>query len=106
MKNKGIEEITSEGTLSQFVKGGRFPLYYYLKIKDANYANVDINLRLNSYDESVLKNNFTVKGYMLNEENIKRKLNGEYIQLNDAINGYYSNTFKVGLLQVNQEFEN
>ena len=105
MKNKGIEEITSEGTLSQFVKGGRFPLYYYLKIKDANYANVDINLRLNSYDESVLKNNFTVKGYMLNEENIKRKLNGEYIQLNDAINGYYSNTFKVGLLQVNQEIK-
>ena len=33
---------------------------------------------------------------------IKRKINGEYIQLNNPINGYYSNKFKVGLLEVNQ----
>ena len=106
MENRGIEEIISGKTRSQFMMGGHFPLYYYLKINDNSYINVDVNLRLNSYDESVLQNNFDIKGYILNEENIKRKIRGEYIELKEPINGYYSNKFKVGLLQVNQPTEN
>jgi hypothetical protein len=47
-------------------------------------------------------NNFRIRGYLLDEDTIKRKINGEYIQLNNPINGYYSNKFKVGLLEVNQ----
>ena len=78
-------------------------MYYYLKIKNEEYINVDVNLRLNSYNESLLQNNFGIKGYLLDEDSIKRKINGEYIQLDDPIIGYYSDIFKVGLLQVNQE---
>ena len=102
MRNKGIEEIKSGETRSQIMTRGYFPLYYYLKIKDENYINLDVNLRLNSYDDAVLKNNFDIKGYLLDEDTIKRKINGEYIQLKDPINGYYSNRFKIGLLEVNK----
>ena len=102
MKNKGVEEIISGETKSQFVKGGYFPLYYYLKIKDKEYINLDVNLRLNSYNETLLQNDFDIKGYLLDEESITRKINGEYIKLTDAIQGNYSDIFKVGLLQVNQ----
>ena len=106
MKNKGIEEIKSGETRSQFISDGYFPFYYYLKIKNNTYANVEINIRLNSYNETLLENNFAIKGYMLDEDMIKRKINGEYIRLENAIDGYYSHIFKVGLLQVNQKIEN
>ena len=103
MRNKGVEEIKSGETISNFIKGGYFPLYYYLKVNDENYINVDINIRLNSYNESVLHNNFEIKGYVFNEEIIKRKINGEYINLINPIKGNYSDTFKVGMLQVNRK---
>ena len=102
MRNKGIIEIQSGETRSQIMESGNFPLYYYFKIKYPNYINFDVNLRLNSYDDSVMKNNFEIKGYLLDEDTIKRKINGEYIQLNNSINGIYSNRFKVGLIEVNQ----
>ena len=106
MRNKGIEEIKSGETRSQIMLGGYFPLYYYLKIKEENYTNVDINLRLNSYNESALQNNFDVKGYMLDEDTINRKMRGEYINLLNPLDGYYSNKFKVGFLQLNKKIEN
>ena len=84
------------------MESGYFPLYYYFKIKNIDYINFDVNLRLNSYDNSVMENNFEIKGYLLDEDTIKRKINGEYIKLPDAINGIYSNKFKVGLIDVNQ----
>ena len=102
MRNKGVEEIKSGETISNFIKGGYFPLYYYLKIKNKNYINVNINLRLNSYNDSVLHNNFSIRGYVYNEETIKRKINGENINLINPIEGNYSDTFKVGLLKINQ----
>ena len=102
MRNKGITEVKSGETRSQIMKSGHFPLYYYIKIKDEDYINIDVDLRLNSYDDSVLKNDFGIRGYLLNEDSIKRKINGESIELKDPIIGYYSNRFKVGLLQVNQ----
>ena len=106
MNNKGIEEIKSGETKSQFIIDGYFPFYYYLKIKNKTHINVDINIRLNSYNETLLENNFEIKGYILNEDKIKRKINGEYIRLEHPIKGYYSHIFKVGLLQVNQKIEN
>ena len=104
MRNKGIEEIKSGDAVSQIMVGGHFPLYYYLKIKSESYINVDVNFRLNSYDDSVLKNNFTIKGYMVDEATIKRKINGELIQYEDPISGYYSDVYKIGLLQVNRNY--
>ena len=102
MRNKGIEEIKSGEVRSYLIKGDRFPLYYYFKIKNENYINVDINLRLNSYNESLLQNEFDISGYILDEDTIKRQINGEYIVLTDPYEGYYSNSFKVGLLQINK----
>ena len=43
-----------------------------------------------------------MKIQLLDEDTIKRKINGEYIQLPKEINGIYSNRFKVGLIEVNQ----
>ena len=57
MKNKGVKEVKSGETISNFIKGGHFPLYYYLKIKNEKYINVDINIRLNSYNDSLLQEN-------------------------------------------------
>ena len=102
MRNKGIIEIKSGETRSQIMESGNFPLYYYFKIKNTDYINLDVNLRLNSYDDSVMKNNFKIKGHLLDENGIKRKINGEYMELNNSINGTYSNKFKVGLIEVNQ----
>jgi len=103
MQNKGIIEVKSGEARSQIIENGYFPLYYYLKIKDKNYINIDVNLRLNSFDSSVMKNNFDIKGYLLDEDTIKRKINGEYIKLTEPINGFYSNKFKIGLLELNRE---
>ena len=103
MINKGIIEIKSGEIRSQIMRSGHFPLYYYLKIKNEDYINININLRLNSYDDSILKNDFDIKGYILNEETIKRKIIGESIQLQNPINGTYSNKFKIGLLEINRK---
>ena len=65
-----------------------------------------MNLRLNSYDDSVMKNNFDIKGYLLDDDAMKRKINGEFIQLSDPINGNYSDKFKVGLIQINKKKDN
>ena len=106
IKNKVVEEIKSGEVYSQFIIGRYFPLYYYLKVKDKNYINIDINLRINSYIDEVLRNNFEIRGYIVDKDTIQRKINGEYIQLDEPIPGYYSNTFKVGLLQINKQIEN
>ena len=106
MRNQGAEEVKSGETISNFIDKGHFPLFYYLKIKNDTYINVDINLRLNSYNDTLLHNNFGIKGYVLDEDFIRRKINGEYIQLDDPIDGYYSDNFKIGLLQVNREIVN
>ena len=106
MKNKVVEEIKSGEVYSQFIIGRYFPLHYYLKVKDKNYINIDINLRINSYNETALRNNFQIIGYVLDEKTIQRKINGEYIPLNAPINGYYLDTFKIGLLQINQKINN
>ena len=105
MKNKGIEEIKSGEVISYLISGDHFPLYYYFKLKNNTHINVDINLRLNSYNETLLQNDFDITGYILDEDTMKRKINGEYIQLKDPYEGYYSNAFKVGLLQINKELK-
>ena len=43
MQNKGIIEVKSGEARSQIIENGYFPLYYYLKIKDQNDINIDVN---------------------------------------------------------------
>ena len=106
MRNKGIIEIKSGETISHVMESGYFPLYYYLKIKDENFINIDVNLKLNNLEDDYIKNNIEIKGYLLNEDTIKRKNNGEYILLENPINGTYSEQFRGGLLEVNQNKTN
>ena len=83
MRNKGITEVKSGETRSQIMKSGHFPLYYYIKIKDEDYINIDVNLRLNSYDDSVLKALlYTVSLYPL----------GSYVYLSNRKVGMVSDT--------------
>jgi hypothetical protein len=105
-KNKVVEEIKSGEIYSQFIIGRNFPLYFYLKVKNEKYINIDINLRVNSYNNYVLKNNFEINGYIFDEKTIQRKINGEYIRLNKPIHGDYLESFKVGLLKINQKINN
>ena len=103
MRNKGIIEIKSEETRNQIIRSGHFPLYYYLKIQNDDYININVNIGLNNLDNTYLDNNFEIKGYILDEDTINRKINGEYIQLGEPIYGYYSNKFNTGIVQVNKE---
>ena len=106
MKNKRIEEIKTGETWSQVKNECFLPLLYYLKIKDKDYINIDINFRLNSYNETFLQSNFYIVGYLVDEDTIKRKINGEYIILENPIEGIFSDQFKIGLLQINTKLTN
>ena len=105
MRNKGAEEIISGETRSEIIRNGYFPIYYYLNLNKKTEVNVDINIRLNSYDVSNLSNDFEIKGYILNQDSITRKIRGENILLTeeDAINGLYFPSYKMGLLQINKK---
>ena len=103
MRNKGIIELKSGETRNQIMETGYFPLYYYLKIKNNDYINIDINLGLKYLNSTLWTTNFEINGYIFDEDTIKRKINGEYINLEKPIKGNYSNKYNVGLLQINQE---
>ena len=102
MKNKGIEEIIPGETKSHIINSGYFPLYYYLYLNETKNLSVDISIRLNSYNLSELKNDFEIKGYLVDENTIKSKIRGEYIELdeNKAIHGIFMECYKFGLLQI------
>ena len=103
--NKGMDEIISGQTRSEIVNKVKFPLYYYLKLKKREHVNVDINIRLNSYNISYLKNNFLIMAYLLDEYSIIRKIRGEYINLKDERNetGIYCECYGIGFLQIKND---
>ena len=103
MRNKGIIEIKSGETKDQVMESGYFPLYYYMKIKNKNYINVNVNIRLNYWGDFFMKNDLIIKGYIVDEDTIIRKSNGEYIPLDNPIYGIYSDKTRSGLLEVIQD---
>ena len=108
IKNKGIEEIYSGETKSEIISGGHFPLYYYLNLNIKNNISLDINIRLNSYNISELKNDFEIKGYIVNQDDINRIIRGEFIQLKNetAYNGIFSEGFNLGNVHINKDLIN
>ena len=106
MVNKGIEEITSKETRSEIIKDGMFPLYYYLNATSETSINIDINIRLNSYNATLLQNNFEIKGFIVDEDSIKRKIRGETIILNEeeSILGSYMECYNFGYLQIKRNY--
>ena len=105
IRNKGIEEVISGETKSELMVKGHFPLYYFIKLKNKENVCVDINIRLNSFNVTLLKNEFEIKGYFVDENIIKSKIRGEYIYLNedDAVSGMFIESYKFGFLQMNMK---
>ena len=98
------EEIKLGEVRSEIIKEGCFPLYYYLNLKNKKIVNVDINIRINSYNFLLVKNNYEIKGYILNEDSINKIIKGEDIQLKNekSINGTYIEIYGLGFLQINK----
>ena len=105
MKIQGAEEITVGEPLTQIIVNYTLPLYFYLKIKSKEYINIDVNIRLKDYMDSELNAKFNIKGYIIDDSILYRKINGEYIKLENPIIGNYSDIFGIGFLQVNQEID-
>ena len=108
IKANRIEEVISGETKSAIMTEGHFPLYYYLDLKKKTNINVDINIRLNSYDDSLLRNDFEIKGYIVGEDIIQRKIKGEYIDFKgyENILGTFIESYNFGLLQINKNYIN
>ena len=104
LKSNGIEEVISGETKSEIMKEGKFPLYYYLNLKNQTKINVDITIRINSYDESLLSNNFEIRGYLVDVNVIKKIEKGEVIDFKglEYFDGTFIEGYNIGLLQINK----
>ena len=102
-KKNVIREIKSGEAFSQLTNERNFPLYFYVKTKNSNCINIGISLKINIQKDEIFLANYIFNGYILDEKSIQRKINGEYIALNSPINGYYSDTLKIGFLKIKQE---
>ena len=54
--------------------------------------------------ENELDENIDINGYLLNENDISRFVNGDYIILKNQIEGYYSNGFDMGFIETANEY--
>ena len=103
-KDGNIEEVKLGEPRSQIINRNQFPLYFYLKLKEDKDVNVIVNLRLKANIDSELEDDIEIKGYLLNNNDINRKINGEYIQLKEPIEGYFSNGLNIGYLEIIREY--
>ena len=103
-KDGNIEEVKLGEPRSQIINRKQFPLYFYLKLKEDKNVNVIVNLRLKANIDSELEDDIEIKGYLLNNNDINRKINGEYIQLKEPIEGYFSNGLNIGYLEIIREY--
>ena len=103
-KNRGIEEIKLGEPKSQILDGVQFPIYFYLKLEKNNNVNIIANLILKANIETELDENIDINGYLLNENDISRFVNGDYIILKNQIEGYYSNGFDMGFIENANEY--
>ena len=105
MRNKGMEEIISGESRSEIINHANFPLFYYLNLRKKEDINVDINIRINSYSFFEFKNNFEIKGYIVDKDVINKKKKGKLIVLKeeDGIIGTYCEWFGLGLLKLNKK---
>ena len=99
-----IEKIKLGEPHGRIVDKTQFPLYFYLQLDKNKNINIIVNIILKADIDSELKDNIEINGYLLNENDILRRINGEYIQLKDPIEGYYSNGFDMGYMQITREY--
>ena len=95
-----IKELIIDESRNELLFDTQFPIYYYIKYE--NQENIDINYRIiNLEDEATT--NILINGYIINNEELEKKLDGEFIELEQSIRGLYDKTFKNGILQINED---
>jgi len=97
-------QLNINESLNEILLDTQFPIYYYLKID--NQDNIDINFRIINIKDINTTTNILINGYMINNETLERKLNGEFIELTESIKGQYDQIFKNGILQINETIIN
>jgi hypothetical protein len=99
MKDNEVREIFLDETIFEIFVKKNLPIYYYMKCKKGQ--EIDVNFKILNKDDNInTTTNFYIKGYFLNENNIKRKINGDIIDLKDPIDGQYDPSYGFGLLKI------
>ena len=96
-----IEELKQGKPLIKFTNKTSFPLYYCYKIMDRDNININANIRFNEYNKS-LNYNYSIRGYIIDENTINKKTNGEIIEIPSPYEGNYSDAYGIAFLQVNR----
>ena len=96
-----VEEIKLGEPKSVMINYAQFPMYFYLKLNEGK-KDVDIlvNLRLKTNNDFELYNKIEIRGYLLNQNDIMKMINDEYITLIEPFEGYYSNSYDIGFIQI------
>ncbi len=89
-----LEEIYYGETFHELAIKKNFPIFYYMK---TNQDSSEISYRIGD----IIDVNYKIEAYVLEENDINKKLNGDYIQLNNAIQGKSDPFYKNGVLQIN-----
>ena len=108
LKYQVLDEVKEGEPLIRVLNEYYVPLYYYIKIKSKNYANIDVNIGFKIYAEypNQINPQLTIKGYVINEKSFNRILMDEFTELENPIDGTYSDAFGIGFLEVNKKLEN
>ena len=104
-QNLDIKEIYYNESLNDLFFNTQFPIYYYIKYN--NQDNLELIFRIMNIEDNNTTTDITdidIKGYILNKNILNRRLNGEFIQLNQSIDGHYDKGLKNGILQINNNF--
>ena len=99
-KNLYFININLGDQRSQMINDGKFPLYFYLELKENKDVNIVVNLRLKAYDDSELEEDIEIYGYLLTENDLAKAINKENYDFKAPIKGYFSNIYNAGFLQI------
>ena len=102
IKIEDLKELKQGKPLIEFTDKKLFPLYYYYKIYNKEFINININIKISEHYEFVRKD-YPIKGYILNEDLINRKMNGEFVDIPTPYIGNYSDAYGIGFLQINKK---
>ena len=97
LKYQVLDEVKEGEPLIRVLNEYYVPLYYYIKIKSKNYANIDVNIGFKIYAEypNQINPQLTIKGYVINEKSFNRILMDEFTELENPIDGTYSDAFGI-----------
>ena len=98
--NNELREAIYGETMNEIIRNRHFPFFYYINYNINEFMY--ITFRIINYDQLNATINYNIQGYILDYEYIEKKLNGEFIQLEDPIKGNYNIYSNAGFLNVNR----